>query len=153
MGGQLDVSSLHGKGSIFRVTLDFPKYILPGPSSPSPDIPPNESGADDTFAHWPMREGITPLQVLVVDSSEDSRAAVCAYLRDSWPRLCVDTNSHLRELVEFCVVSVSSPEAALHILAQYRISVVIINDWLDQNFAQVHAYFLFIHLFTIEFTM
>eukprot|EP00026_Physarum_polycephalum_P001518 Phypoly_transcript_01520.p1 GENE.Phypoly_transcript_01520~~Phypoly_transcript_01520.p1 ORF type:complete len:881 (+),score=159.98 Phypoly_transcript_01520:575-3217(+) len=137
MGGQLDVSSLHGSGSVFRVTLNFPKYYLPGPSSPPPDLPPGEIDPTGTFTHWPMREGVTPLQVLVVDSSEDSRAAVCSYLRDSSPRLCVDANSRSRELVEFCVVSVSSPEAALHILSQYRISVVIINDWLDQNFSQL----------------
>jgi hypothetical protein len=148
MGGELDVSSIHGRGSIFQVTLNFPKHytpnqIAPGPSSPASYFQPNlELDSAEPFTHWPMREGITPLQVLVVDSSEDSCASVCSYLRDFSPRLCVDASSHLRELVEFCVVSVNNPDAAIQTLLQFRISVVIINDWLDQNFAKVRTYLI-----------
>lgn len=148
MGGELDISSVPGRGSTFRVTLNFPKYLstrhASSPSSSSSSFYENTyqpKGEDKdsihVFNHWPMREGVTALQILVVDSAEDSRTSVCSYLRDSSPRLCVDTSSHLRELVEFCVVSVSNPEAAIQVLFQNRISVVVINDWLDYNFAQV----------------
>jgi Histidine kinase-, DNA gyrase B-, and HSP90-like ATPase len=127
MGGELRVFSEYGVGSTFLVTLRFSK---------PPDPLPTPASSPALVVHPILLP--TSLHVLVVETSKAVCDAVCAYMQDASPRLCVDAATGAHACVEFCGVTVGNTLEALHVLAIHKISIVIINDWLDQSFVEVN---------------
>ena len=108
------------------------------------------------------REPVT-VHVLVVDTSESVRAAMCAYMHEASPWSCAgmatgqceDTAGRSEEsavpLVEFCAQGVGSTTEALRVLAANKVSIVIINDWFDHTAClEVSFFFFFGFIYFLE---
>jgi PAS domain S-box-containing protein len=79
MGGQLEVSSEEGKGSVFTFVIRFAGAINPTPRLASPAIP---STPSDDYARRSLQKARTG-RILLVEDSKDNQLLITAYLKDS----------------------------------------------------------------------
>jgi CheY-like chemotaxis protein len=79
MGGQLDVSSEEGKGSVFTFVIRFAGAVNPTPRLANPAIP---STPSDDYARRSLQKTRTG-RILLVEDSKDNQLLITAYLKES----------------------------------------------------------------------
>jgi PAS domain S-box-containing protein len=79
MGGQLEVSSEEGKGSVFTFVIRFAAALNPTPRLDNPAIPSGPS--DDCTRRSPKKTGTG--RILLVEDSKDNQLLITAYLKES----------------------------------------------------------------------
>lgn len=99
MGGQIDVESTLGKGSVFRVVLQLPIAVGAEPAEVGPSF------ADISGYHGPR------LKILIVDDNDDNRAVVREML----------------EPVGFAVVEASGGEQSISLANEHVPSLILMD--------------------------